>query len=94
MLADKRTEWGFVGVSVGVGFLSLVPSYIRRHKRGTPLMLFGSGLSLILIARLLFEEAFNFELPLVLLGALLVSISHVINLRLCRACAVCADDCH
>jgi hypothetical protein len=93
MLADERVEWTFVGISVATGFLSLVPAYIRRHKRGRPLVLFGAGLVLILTARLLLEESFHFELPMVLIGALLIITSHIVNLRLCQSCAVCADDC-
>ena len=93
LLADERAEWTLVGISVAMGFLSLVPAYIRRHRRGRPLVLFGAGLLLILIARLLLDEKVSFEIPFVLLGALLIVTSHVVNLRLCRACAVCADDC-
>jgi hypothetical protein len=93
MLADERVEWSFVGISVATGFLSLVPAYLRRHKRGRPLVLFGAGLVLILIARLVLEESFHFELPMVLTGALLMITSHIVNLRLCRSCAVCTDNC-
>lgn len=93
LLADERVEWTFVAISAATGFLSLVPAYMRRHRRGRPLVLFGAGLLLILIARLVLEESFHFELPVVLAGVLLISTSHVFNLRLCRSCSVCTDDC-
>ena len=93
LLADERTEWAFVGVSVAVGFSSLLPAYFRRHRRARPLIFFTSGLSLIFIAHFLLEENLRLEIPAVLLGALLVITSHLLNLRLCRSCAACADDC-
>src|SRR5919106_6199390 len=54
-LMAEQTEWTFVGLSFAAGFLSLVPSYVRRHRKGRPLILFSAGLALILIARLWLE---------------------------------------
>jgi hypothetical protein len=91
-LVEEKTEWAFVLVSVVVGFWSLVPAYVGRHRRCRPLLLFGSGFCLIVIARTLLEEKLHFEMPVVVIGAFLIITSHRINLRLCRSCAVCTDD--
>jgi hypothetical protein len=91
-LREKHTEWVLVMISIAVGSLSFIPSYVRRHRRCSPLLIFGTGLCVILIARLWLEDALQFELPAVLVGALLIISAHYFNLQLCRACHVCADD--
>ena len=91
-LREKHTEWVLVIISIAIGSLSFIPSYVRRHRRCSPLLMFGTGLGVILTARLWFEEALQFELPAVLVGALLIISAHYFNLRLCRTCHVCADD--
>jgi hypothetical protein len=89
-LAEERTEWALVGLSIGVGSVSLIPSYARKHRHWRPLLLFAFGASLILIVRLLAEEGSRMEAILMALGALLIACAHMINRRLCRRCA----DCH
>jgi hypothetical protein len=93
LLADLRTEWAFVGVSIAVGLASLVPSYVRRHRRAMPLAIFAGGLCLILLARLGFEAGPLVEISIVVIGALLLAASHLLNRRLCQACVVCAGNC-
>ena len=92
-LADERTEWIFVGTSILTGVASLLPSYLRRHKRARPLVLFALGLALILAARLILEENLVAEIPVLILGAFFVSLSHLINRRLCQSCVRCAGSC-
>jgi hypothetical protein len=93
VFAAKRTEWLFVVMSVVLGILSLVPSYLRRHRRSWPLILFIIGVGLILSARLSFEDTIRAEIPFVVLGALLVGGSHFLNRLLCRSCPVCPAIC-
>lgn len=93
LLADERTEWIFVGTSILTGFASLLPSYLRRHRRARPLALFALGLCLILAARLVLEGNLTAEIPVLILGALFVSLSHLINRRLCQSCVRCAGSC-
>lgn len=93
LLADPRTEWTFVAVSITVGLMSLLPSYLRRHRQTKPLAIFAGGLCLILVARLGFESDPLVEIPIVVIGALLVATSHLLNRRLCQACVVCAGSC-
>jgi hypothetical protein len=89
-LVEERTEWAIICVSVAVGIFSLVPAYIGTHRRCSPLVIFGTGLCVIVVARLWLDERLHFELPIVAIGALLISAAHVLNLRLCRSCELCA----
>ncbi len=89
-LAKEQTEWALAGLSIGVGSLSLIPSYARKHRQWRPLLLFAFGASLIIVVRLLVEEDSRLEAPAMTLGALLIACAHMVNQRLCRSCA----DCH
>ena len=93
MFASQRTEWLFVATSGVLGISSLVPSYLRRHGRSWPLILFVIGLGLILAARLSFGDILRAEIPFVVFGALFIAGSHILNRRFCRACPVCPSDC-
>jgi MerC mercury resistance protein len=93
LFADARAEWMFVGVSIAVGVLSLLPSYLRRHRQFRPLAIFSLGLCLILIARLILDGSLALEIPIVVVGAMCVAIAHLLNRRLCQACEVCASSC-
>jgi hypothetical protein len=88
--ADARTEWAFVCLSIGLGVLSLLPGYLKHHKRRRPLALFVAGICLIVVARLLLNEDFRLETPVVVIGGLLVATAHLINLKLCQACRSCS----
>jgi hypothetical protein len=92
VFADERAEWALVSISLIVGLASLLPSYIKNHKTGRPLMLFAAGLALIFIARVSFGDSLRGEIPFVVFGAFMIAASHFLNRRLCRACAVCHDD--
>ena len=86
-------EWLFLAASAVIGGVSLLPAYMKRHRKCRPLLLFGSGFVLLLVARLWLEETQKFEIPIVLIAALLIVTAHFTNLRLCQSCAICADDC-
>ncbi len=88
-LADKQTELALVGLSMGAGCLSLIPSYARKHRQWQPLLLFIFGASLIIVVKLLAEEGSRMEAPAMAFGALLIALAHVVNRRLCRSCAAC-----
>jgi hypothetical protein len=92
IFADPRTEWAFVAISLVVGLSSLLPSYFGRHRRTKPLVLFGTGLAMILIARTSFEDRLSAEIPFVIFGALLIAGSHFFNRNLCRSCPVCPEE--
>jgi ABC-type Fe3+-siderophore transport system permease subunit len=88
-LADQHTESLLVGLSMGIGILSLGPSYARKHRQWRPLLLFISGACLIIAVKLLTEDGSRLEAPAMVLGALMIACAHIINRRLCRSCAAC-----
>jgi len=88
-LAKEQTEWALVGFSLGVGSLSLIPSYARKHRQWRPLLLFAFGASLIVVVRLCIEDGSRLEAPAMVIGALLIACAHQVNRRLCRSCAAC-----
>jgi hypothetical protein len=88
-LAEKQTEIMLIGLSIGIGISSLIPSYARKHRQWRPLLLFTFGAVLILAVKLLAEEGSRLEAPAMVLGALLIACAHMINRRLCRSCAIC-----
>jgi hypothetical protein len=88
-LAGHLTEWALAALSIGIGSMSLIPSYARKHRQWRPLLLFAFGASLIIVVRLLAEECSRLEAPAMAVGALLIACAHMINHRLCRSCAAC-----
>ena len=91
LLADERAEWAVVAFSTTLGVLSLLPSYARYHRRASPLVIFTSGICLILTGRLLLKTEWWAEVPAVVAGALLIATAHAFNRRLCRVCPACED---
>jgi uncharacterized membrane protein YfcA len=89
-LASEEAEWMLIGLSIGVGSLSLLPSYARKHRQWRPLLFFAFGASLIIAVRLSAEEGSRLEAPAMAFGAVVIACAHLINRRLCRSCA----DCH
>ena len=88
-LASEQAEWWLIRLALGIGSLSLLPSYARKHRQWRPLLLFAFGASLIVAVRLSAEEGSRLEAPTMALGALLIACAHLINRRLCRSCAAC-----
>jgi hypothetical protein len=80
VLANERTEWILVGLSIALGSASLVPSFFGRHRRALPLIIFVAGGGLIVLSRLWLSE--YPEVFGVTLGALLIAFSHGANQRL------------
>lgn len=88
-VASEGFEWVMICLSLSIGAVSLLPSFARRHRQWRPLLMFALGASLMLAVRLWLEEDSRWETPVVVVGALLIATAHWVNLRLCRACAVC-----
>ena len=92
-LAKEQTEWALICLSLGLGSLSLLPSYARKHRRLRLLLLFAFGGSLIITALLSAEEGTRLEAPAMTLGALMIACAHMVNRRLCRSCVACHPTC-
>jgi hypothetical protein len=89
LVANETSEVLLLGIALAGGTASLFPSYIRRHRQLRPLLLFVLGAGLILAVRSWFEKI---EMPVVVLGALLIAAAHKANLRLCQTCRVCNSN--
>jgi hypothetical protein len=57
------------------------------------LVLFISGVLIVLTAQLSLDELPKVELITVLLGASLIVSAHLVNRKLCRRCQSCPDNC-
>jgi MerC mercury resistance protein len=88
-LGEKQTELMLVGLSLGIGISSLIPSYARKHRQWRPLLLFAFGTGSIIAVKMLAGERSCLETPAMVLGALLIACAHVVNRRLCQNCATC-----
>ena len=92
-LAEERTEWILVCASSAVGVTSLLPSYLRQHRRASPSATFAGGMALIVAGRVLFEARAGVEAASVVSGAVLVASAHFLNRRLCRSCCAAPSAC-
>lgn len=88
-LADETTEWIIILISVIVALLSLLPSFLKKHRKFQSLALFVGGLGLIGLSHLYFEDDLSWKLPFILSGAVLITSAHLLNLHYCRTCKVC-----
>ena len=89
LFASEPTEWVLIGITVTIGLTSLLPSYVRHHRRKAALLVFVTGVLFVLIGRTLFAGVEQVEPTLVVYGALAIAASHGINKWLCRTCSVC-----
>lgn len=89
-LVEETTERVFIGISVVLAILSLLPSYFREHKKLQAIFLAIAGIGLITLTHFLFEENLMLKVIFLISGAILVSSAHLLNRRLCRDCRVCS----
>ncbi len=82
-------EWGFLGATTVLGGWSLGSGW-RRHRDHVPLVLFLTGVALLLVARTLGDSSRMEGIPVVI-GATTVSLAHLRNWWLVRrvGCALC-----
>lgn len=81
-------EWAFLSASLVIGTVALRSGH-RAHGRRRPLVLFGLGIAVLLLARVSgLSEAV--EPLVVVVGAAGLVAAHVLNWRDARACAPCA----
>jgi hypothetical protein len=85
---NQDAEWLFVGVSIMLGTVGLLPSYLRVHRQTTALGVFACGSALILLGKLVVPLG-DIEAVLVIMGALMIAAAHATNRFLCRTCPQC-----
>lgn len=91
VLANEFTEYVFIGISVLIALFSLIPAYFNEHGKMRTLLLFAAGISFIVFADRLFEENLFGKIAFVFTGAILITLSHFINHRLCLNCHKCCE---
>jgi hypothetical protein len=89
-LLEETTEKVFIGISVGLAVISLLPSYFREHKKLQAIFLAIAGIGLITLTHFLFEENLTLKIVFLITGAILISSAHLLNRRLCRECRACS----
>lgn len=90
-LVNETAEYVFIGSSILIAVLSLIPAYFKEHGKMRTILLFAVGISLIFFADNLFEENFVGKILFVSAGATLITLSHIFNQRLCSQCRKCRE---
>ena len=88
-LADENVERLIILSSGILGLFSLVPAFLKRHGKYQPLLLFAAGIGLIIISHLFFEDLFGWKVLIILSGAALITIAHLLNRRYCKTYSIC-----
>jgi predicted membrane channel-forming protein YqfA (hemolysin III family) len=95
LFATEEFEWILLMISAMLGVTSLCFGF-RKHKSFKAFSFLGIGLTMIVIGRLMHEhinhlKVFHFDLYLLFLviGAIMVALSHWLNNRLCNTCQPC-----
>jgi hypothetical protein len=90
-LAHGAVEWALLFVATVLAIASCCWG-VRRHGRRRVAFAFASALLLLIGGRFVVDSAHEW-IPMVA-GGVLLAASHVLNHRLCRACARCEGDEH
>ncbi len=90
-LANEFAEYVLIGILILIALVSLIPAYLNEHGKMRTLLLFAAGISFIFFADKLFEENFIGKIIFVFIGAGLITISHIVNRRLCQSCHKCCE---
>lgn len=98
LFATEQFEWFLLIISAVLGITSLCFGF-RKHKSYQALSFLGIGLTLLVIGRLIHQhiehlKVFQLDLYLLflVLGAVLVALSHWFNNKLCNSCTPCHDS--
>jgi len=77
-------EISFILISIVLAMFSLYPSYKNEHTNGKPLQIAGLGFFFLFISRIAGHGSIYEIFPIVL-GGILIAISHIINWQLLKA---------
>ncbi len=90
ILDNQKLEYGLLSFTFLVGCIALFRGYRYHHHHAKPLFLFSLGFVLLLLGH--FLPAAWWEPVLITLGALLIILAHLWNLRECRHCKICSKE--
>jgi hypothetical protein len=85
-LSSEGTETTLLAATVTLAAVVLVRGW-HAHRRLEPIGLFAVALALIGSGRFFVPE--SIETPMVVAGSVAIALAHLVNARLCPACAVC-----
>ncbi len=83
-LNNPWIEISFIIISVVLAMLSLYPTYKKKHANAKPLQIAAIGFFLLFVSRISAHGSMYEIIPIVL-GGVLIAISHFINWRLLKA---------
>lgn len=84
LLSNPSIEIMVLCASTALALVSIVPAYIKVHRRPDAIVLISIGFILIGLSRLNVMEVW--EIFLTSAGAALVALAHILNWRLCKNC--------
>jgi hypothetical protein len=84
LLNDPSIELSILCVSTLLALLSILPSYLRIHRKLNAIVFVCMGFILIGLGRL--EVSKVWEILFTTVGAMLVAIAHYLNWWLCKQC--------
>ena len=87
---SEKFELLFLLGSAAMGSIALVPAYRKKHRRISCLALFASGLLCLLLRHSIGWRTLSVEPAVAALGASLIIVAHVLNLRFSRRCGCCS----
>ena len=91
-LASEPVEWALFACSAILGTLALFVGY-RQHRIGWMFGVLGVALIFLIGGRVAEESGIEvWGQVLMVLGGLTMMSTHLINRKLCRACAACGDE--
>ena len=89
-IAENWFERTILSLSLLIGLTALLVGFFRYHRQLYPLYALIAG-GIIYWNKDIFGH--DFEPITIAIGATLIITAHVMNLRLCRACKACDDEC-
>ena len=82
VLHNHQLETYILIFSAAIGSVSIIPSWIKHHRKALPVLLFFTGLAFMALGRLHFPVWM--ETLLTTGGASVVATAHYVNWRICR----------
>ena len=94
-LASEPVEWGLLAASATLGSSSLCLGF-RKHRKRRVFMVLAIALAILVAGRVFHEHRVGLWGPiLMVIGGLTMMSAHLLNHRLCHACAHCeSHECH
>jgi hypothetical protein len=88
-LVHEEIEYVFIGLSVLVAAISLLPGFFRLHRNINTLLLFITGISFVASADKIFGDNLTGKMIFVFIGAGFITTAHFLNRYLCKKCENC-----